>query len=157
MNPHNGPLEAPSTVRSTNQFSLRALLIATAVVSVLCCIFFTLPSWVGGLFLLIAMLLFMPATLAALVYGRGRTRAFAVGAMPPMSIVFLTFTGLGGRLMPFYDFGPSDFELKIMFAIVTVVIAASGFIGQAVRWWCLRNVNRDHAEQAEPNRGEDWK
>lgn len=138
MDNPDGP-KLDESARPKNQFSLRALMIATAIVAVLCCIFFTLPSWVSAFVLLIATLLFMPVTLAALIYGRGRTRAFAVGATPPMSIVFLWFTGFGGRFGRILDFGPSDdFDVKITFAIATFVIVASGFIGQAVRWWCLR-------------------
>ena len=124
---------------NSNQFSLKALMIAMAVISVLCCIFFTLPDWVGGIFLLIVLLLAMPAALALLIYGRGKSRAFAVGTMPPLVIIFSYFTGIGGRHMPLFDLGPgSSFEAKVLFSIVMIIIVASGFIGQAVRWWCLR-------------------
>ena len=119
------------------QFSIRTMMIVTAVIAVLCCIFFTLPIWVGGLFLLILVLLFMPAMLAALIYGSGSTRAFAVGASPPMCIVFLwfTFTALSGGLRFVRRFDYS--EMRVLYALVILVVVVSGFVAQAVRWGCM--------------------
>ena len=116
------------------------MMIAMAVVAVLCCVFLTLPGWVGALFLFIATIILMPATLAALIYGTGRTRAFAIGASPPMCIVFLLCTGVGGRGFPFFDFG-DDIETRISSIVVICVVVASGFVAQGVRWWCLRQAN----------------
>ena len=58
-------------------------------------------------------------------------------AMPPLAIIlssFILFIGIGVRHVPWFDFGPA----KVFFAIVMFVVVASGFIGQAVRWWCLK-------------------
>ncbi len=135
---------APEQIaRPPFQFSIRAVLIATAIVAVLCWIFFTLPAWGGLMIMSFAVLLSMPATLAALIYGRGRTRAFAVGAMPPMCIVFLRLI-LGRGMwynLPFLGSLDDDLGLKIFCSVVTVVVVSSGFVGQAVRAWCLRSVN----------------
>ena len=146
MNPdrpnENAELEAAQhTNRSSSQFSIRALMIGTALVAVLCCIFFVVPDLVGSWFMLIATLLFMPAILAALVYGNGRTRAFAVGASPPMCILLLLFTGIAGRGLFVFGFGNGGSGLKTFFAVATLVVVASGFVAQAVRWWCLRRAN----------------
>ena len=136
---------------NSNQFSLKTMMIAMAIISVLCCIFFTLPEWVGGIFLLIVTLLAMPAALALLVYGSGKARAFALGTMPPMAVIFSYFAGFGGRYnMPFFGSG-SSFEVKVFFAIVMFVVVASGFIGQAVRWWCLPNEGPVTNDQSEGN------
>ncbi len=126
--------------RSSSQFSVRALLIATAIVAMLCFIFFTLPAWVGGLLLFITILLSLPATLAALVYGTGRTRAFAVGASAPTCIIFITLTGLlarGGPLLNL-NFQSDDLGLTILCTIVISFVVASGFVAQIVRAWCLQ-------------------
>lgn len=139
--PIENPDRAQHTNRSSSQFSIRAMMIATGVVAVLCCIFFTFPGWVSTLFLLIATLLFMPATLAALIYGTGQTRAFAVGASPAMFITMIWCTGLAGPGLPFYDFGRDGFQSKVFCALTIFVVVASGFVAQAVRWWCLRTAN----------------
>ena len=116
------------------------MLIATTVVALLCWIFLVLPAWVSGVLLLIVALLSMPAMLAALIYGHGKVRAFAIGTMPPMSIVFLWFTGAGRSLFGSIGFGPnSEWQAKILFVVATIVFVASGFVSQAVRWWCLRS------------------
>ena len=90
--------------------------------------------------LLVATLLFMPATLAALIYGTGRTRAFAVGTLPPMCIVLFWFTERGGNPSFGFPLG-GGFEVKIFYALVIIVVVASGFVAQAVRWCCLRRAN----------------
>jgi hypothetical protein len=46
-----GLASEPQPARAANQFSIRALLIATAIIAALCAIFFTMPAWVGGIFL----------------------------------------------------------------------------------------------------------
>lgn len=137
----DSPATSQPTSPAANQFSIRALLIATAVIAGLCCIFLTLPAWVGRVFLLITMLLSMPTILAALIYGRGLTRAFAVGATPPLAIIFLWFSGIPDGV-PFFEWTWIDeFEFKIFFVVLTFVVVGSGFVAQAVRWWCLRSAN----------------
>jgi len=127
------PLERPAA-----QFSIRAMLLATAAMAALCCIFFVLPPQVGATVLLLAICLLMPATLAALVYGRGWLRAFAVGATPPLAIVFLWISGLGDHEPPLYGFGPDFQSLTLYFVVLGVIIVTSGLVGQTVYWWCSR-------------------
>ena len=122
---------------NSGQFSIRAILIVTAIIAVLCCILFTLPIWLSAIFLIVASLLAMPAALCALIYGRGRVQAFATGTMPPLLIICMWFTGAAG--FPLFNIGPGDsLEFKILFSIVMFVVVASGFVGQAVRWWCVK-------------------
>ncbi len=127
--------------RDSSQFSLRAMMLVITVVAVLCCVFFTLPDRVGGLILLILGFLLLPATLAALVYGTGRTRAFALGASPPICIAFLWFAGLGGQSLFFLEFGRGNFDAKSFCVIGIFVVVVSGYVGQAVCWWCTRTKN----------------
>lgn len=126
----------------SNQFSMQALMIATAVIAALCCLFFTLPGWLGAIVLLILILLSMPAMLAALIYGTGRMRAFALGTMPPITIIFFWLAGFGSGGLRFFASGfrgmDGEWGTRIVFAVLTFVIIASGFVAQAVRWWILR-------------------
>jgi len=131
--------EASHADRSARQFSIRSLLVATAITSVLCCTYFILPVEIGSFILLLATLLLMPAMLAGLVYGRGQSRAFAVGALPILSVVFLWIPWLGYNAL--YEFGRYGPKIKSFYAVATVLIFASGCIGQAVREWCLHRQN----------------
>ena len=121
---------------SNNQFSLKTLMISVGIICVLCGIFFTAPEWVAGIFLAIVMFLAMPIFLALLVYGRDEARAFALGTMPPLAVLFTGFLQIGGRFDSLVQSGNS-LDDKIFFAVAVSVVFVSGFIGQAVRWWCL--------------------
>ena len=126
--------------RAPRQFSIWVMMNAMFVVAILCCVFFALPTLMSVLVLSITTLLVMPVIVALLGYGSGRARAFAVGASPPLGILFFSITGLVGRDVFVYNMGGDGLQAKITFAVTLFVITASGFLGQAVRAKCLRGA-----------------
>ena len=122
------------------QFSLKTLMIAVLVTAVLCCLFFTLPSSISAIALLILTALAAPAVVAGIVYGGGNVRAFAIGCAPPVGLVVFSV------LRPFFLFnafdGSEDLIMKLAFVGFAVVVGLSGLVSVGVRKWTLRQNSR---------------
>jgi hypothetical protein len=120
------------------QYSLISLLIAMTVMAIGCWIFLTLSGWFSYIALLIITVALIPAVVSALVYGQGAIRAFALGCIPPVTLIFfwLLFFERWWRMFrnPIGDF----WEAKVMFAIALAAVVISGLISVLVRWVCLR-------------------
>ncbi len=71
------------------QYSVRALFGLTTAVAIACAIFFALPTWVSGL-TTFCVIVSIPGLLTILVvYGRGSTRAFGIGALFPAGVCLI--------------------------------------------------------------------
>lgn len=75
--------------RANYQFTLRALLGATALVALFGGLLFAAPPVVRGLTAIALMLLMPMVWTVVLTYGRGYVRTFAIGALLPSGVVLL--------------------------------------------------------------------
>jgi hypothetical protein len=123
------------------QFGLRAMFGLTTAVAIACAIFFALPYWVGGLTTAM-VIISMPGVLTiVVVYGRGNTRAFGIGALFPASVCLFPFVSyygvyfLGDMLEDVFD----DIEPRILFLIFLnvyfTVVLGNGFLAVCMRRW----------------------
>lgn len=113
------------------QFTIRTLLIWIIAI----------PGTAGLLVIGTMTVLFVPASVATIVYGRGYWRAFAVGAAVPAGALALL---LSGQYMPsvvfamFFEGGELEEEayqsLKMICAFESMLMASSGLVGAAVRF-----------------------
>lgn len=69
------------------QFSMSDLLILIFVLSVAFTVLFAMPNWAAATILIIATILLLAVLISALVYARGRIRAFCIGALVPTALV----------------------------------------------------------------------
>jgi hypothetical protein len=68
------------------QYTLRTLFVLTTAAAVACAVFFTLPAWVSVV-VAVCVVISMPGVLTVmLIYGRGNTRAFCIGALFPAGV-----------------------------------------------------------------------
>jgi len=65
------------------QFSIRHLLILMLVLSVVFAVLFAFPNWLAAAVLSVASILLLAVLTTFLVYARGHTRAFCIGAFFP--------------------------------------------------------------------------
>ncbi len=65
------------------QYTLRTLFVLTTAAAIACAVFFALPAWVSVV-VAVCVLISIPGLLTVmLIYGRGNTRAFCIGALFP--------------------------------------------------------------------------
>ncbi len=130
--------------RAMPQFGLQAMLGMTAVVAVVCTLFFSIPPVVATP-LMIVLMVTLPAVLTTvLVYGRGYQRTFCLGAIFPAGIMLLctslmlmihsisayqnsvaTWEGFAERVGPYY---------RPYVALTLGAALAVGLICVVVRW-----------------------
>jgi hypothetical protein len=82
------------------QFTIRTMLIFTAVVAVLCSVLFTMPEWAAEL-IFFWLVCIVPAILVTLlIYGDRDQRTFGVGALFPSGFGFLAGLGITSVNLP---------------------------------------------------------
>jgi hypothetical protein len=123
------------------QYSVLAMFGLTTAVAIACAIFFAMPAWVGGL-TTACVIISMPALMTILVvYGRGNTRAFGIGALFPASAcLFLSVSDYGyailGRMLEDIIV---DNEPRIGFLIVLnvyfAIVLGNGYLAVWMRRW----------------------
>jgi len=123
------------------QYSVRALFGLTTAVAIACAIFFALPTWVGGL-TTVCVIISMPGVLTIIViYGRGNTRAFGIGALFPASILLLPFEMyyvfeiLGPPLEDVLDGVEPRIVFLMFLNIYFAVVLGNGYLAVCVRRW----------------------
>jgi hypothetical protein len=120
------------------QFSLKTLFIVTTGFAILAWILFSPPEWLGVLVLSLIFLLLPAVNLAGLIYHSGAWRAFFVGTSPSVVVTswyaIMMFIG-NGRYWPGRM---GAIETKLFLLFVLAIIAASGLVAVAVRWWALK-------------------
>ena len=130
------------------QFSLRALLVVTAVAAVLCALLTAgspVVRWFAGL----AILFLLPMLCTVmLVYGRGYQRTFAIGAIFPSGLWFLTCGMLvllytyavlfGGSSISWDEFRDSIADFATTLAAIAaadlIVSIVFGLLAAGLRW-----------------------
>ena len=101
------------------QFSVRAMFGLTTAVAIACAIFFALPAWVSGLTTFCVIISMPPVLTILVIYGRGNTRTFGIGALFPASVCFfpvVSYYGLeivGELLNEAFD----ELEPRVVFLI----------------------------------------
>ena len=140
------------------RFSLRTLLAATAVVALVCCVFFALPNWLTATVLILSAFLIPVMAVSTAVYARGYWRAFGVGSAVALSCWPL-ITGYFIFTIVYSGASSSDFSeilayatqasgvgditgMKISFAIIYALAALAGMTSVVVRWLAVRSQAR---------------
>jgi len=75
--------------RTMPQFGLQAMLGMTAVVAVVCTLFFSMPPEIATPVMIVIMVTLPAVLTTVLVYGRGYQRTFCLGAIFPAGIMLL--------------------------------------------------------------------
>jgi hypothetical protein len=131
------------------RFSIRSLLVLTAIAAFFSGLLFGLPDGFAILGLVVVSLLIPTALVAAIVYARGYGQAFAIGALIPSAwiILFAAYLLPMGLLSGFAtatDWGSdlgigieSMMQFKIAFVMEFVLAALSGGVAMAVRRLCV--------------------
>lgn len=128
------PEPAPNI--APGQFTTKPIFIVTAVVALLCALFFSLPDWLALVIMLVMTLIAIPINVGAVIYGRDGLRAFALGTLPMMLFGWMFAYELSGQVFRMRG-GPSS-EEKLVFAIGAVMVLASGGLVWLTRWLCVR-------------------
>ncbi|NQU25180.1 MAG: hypothetical protein HQ567_28160 [Candidatus Nealsonbacteria bacterium] len=130
------------------RFSLLALLIFTAVNAATCSLLFASPGWVRFCSIMIFAFAFSTVWVAAMVYGRGYLRTFAIGALCSaaagtlFAAFFLAYMSLGLMTSNYpssWDSWAEEFEhLKFEPALATLIFFGlnifTGLLGVTTRW-----------------------
>ena len=88
VNSQNSNDAASEADRGRFQFSLRTMLVLTALVAMVCAVLFSVPDYVAAP-VIIVLTIVLPALLTAtLVYGNSWQRSFCLGAMFPAGMMF---------------------------------------------------------------------
>jgi hypothetical protein len=117
----------------------------TTAVAIACAIYFTMPDWVGGL-TAACVVISMPGVLTiVVVYGRGNTRAFGIGALFPASVClfpffsyFLSYHGvrfLGEMLEYLFDGVDPRILFLIFLNVYFAIVLGNGLLAVCVRRW----------------------
>ncbi len=138
------------------RFTLKALMAAVVVSALLCCVFFTLPAWLGLTLLAIFWLMAPAALIAGIVYGRGYGRAFSIGCVSTGGCIPFLWLYLAMTAIALLDSGEitldeeSAVPMKIGFGALFVLAGISGLVSMAVRWLSLRANQEPAVPQAPP-------
>jgi hypothetical protein len=127
------------------QFSLGTLLVLPVVVGCALAVLFTKPSDVAGVELL-AIGLLLPAGLSGgIVYGKGYTRAFCIGALFPAGAIFylctLEFTNV--LVAQAWNFNANSFGFQCLFGGGWLAAVISGCLCVGIRWLALGSAAAD--------------
>jgi hypothetical protein len=136
------------------RFSLISLLVFTALIAIVCGIFFALPDVISLLALTILTFSVIPASsVSGIVFGQGKARAFCIGVLSSTA-----WTGIAGFLFGIFGGMASIASStegvliwKIIFAIIYFTSVLCGGIAVGIRWLCLRGVNPTSAANSQPS------
>ena len=128
------------------QFTIRSMLIFTAIVAVVCSVLFAMPDWMRNLVLLFATFMIPGILVTLLVYGNRDQRTFSIGALFPSGFVMLAMFGISG--IPPLVF----FDDRRAMATFWLVAALNGYLCIVTR---RRIEKRRKAEESRPSAGTD--
>jgi hypothetical protein len=113
----------------------------TTAVAIACAIFFAMPAWVSGL-TTACVVISMPGLLTiVVVYGRGNTRAFGIGALFPASVCLFPFVSyyglmfLGEMLEDLFDGVEPRLLFLIFLNVYFAIVLGNGFLAVCMRRW----------------------
>ena len=129
------------------RFSLKTLMAATTVTAVLCAVFFALPGWLALAIMGFFGAFAPPAVLAAIVYGRGYGRAFAIGCIAaggcvPLLYMYASLLAVGilgdwsATSISFDD--ETALAARVTFGVFFIFIGLSGLTSMGVRWLSIK-------------------
>lgn len=128
------------------QFSIKHLMVWTAVVAVVCAVLFAVPSLVGVAILGLGLVWLPVLLVCGVIYGRGWRRTFFIGALiaaapfllPLLAYVPMLLLGAGMTSLDLDDLTGESAEAftPIKFAIATffAYVGATGLIALLSRW-----------------------
>lgn len=120
------------------QFTIRSMLVFTAIVAALCSILFAMPDWAADLFLFF-LALFIPAILVTLlVYGNRNQRAFGVGALIPSGFLLLVALGICTVRVPDFDTllpSSANYHGRLTVVLFWMLGGLNGYLCVLTRRW----------------------
>ena len=121
------------------QYTSRTLLALTTAVAIACAVFFTLPPWVSVV-AAVCVVISMPAVLTVmLIYGRGYTRTFCIGALFPAGVLLspiastYTFQIVAELLNEVFDSLEPNIAVLVSLNIYFAVVLGNGLLAVGVR------------------------
>jgi hypothetical protein len=135
------------------QFTLRTMFIITTAVAVACGGLSTPIAGVQAATLLYLALAAPMMLTIALIYGRGYTRTFAIGAMFPAALALLyAFGSLIDSIEPsqqqFWKYQEPHREIVPIVGIVLAIIILTGLAAMGIRWM-VESPEREQSRQDE--------
>jgi hypothetical protein len=128
------------------QFSLGTLLLLPVVAGCALAVLFTKPPNVAAAELFVIAFLLPAALTGGIVYGKGYTRAFCIGALFPVGVLFClcTIEFIGMLSPPAWDFDvKSLFTLQCLFGGGWLAAIICGCLCIGIRWLSLRPAVAD--------------
>ena len=150
--------QGTSPFRPPFQYSLWSMFVLTTVLAIGLGLLVAAPTWLMVLLLLLVSLALPMALTVAVIYGRGRLRTFAIGALFPAGVLIFSVVPLfRGPFYGMFDFGSGgdDLEARVILAAVVgatgILIAAFGLLALWVRWLVERPQPRQPTSPAPPS------
>ena len=121
------------------QYSLRTLFGLTTAVAIACAVFFALPAWVSVV-VAECVIISVPAVLTVmLIYGRGYTRTFCIGALFPAGICLSPVASSFGlqialnSLTEVFDSLEPNIAVLVFLNVYFAVVLGNGLLAVGVR------------------------
>ena len=121
------------------QYTLRTLFALTTAAAIACAVFFTLPPWVSVV-AAVCVIISMPAVLTVmLIYGRGYTRTFCIGALFPAGVCFSPVASSYGlqiavnSLTELFDSLEPNIAVLVFLNVYFAVVLGNGLLAVGVR------------------------
>jgi hypothetical protein len=115
------------------QFTIRSMLILTAVVAVLCSVFFAMPDWAGEMVIVFLACLVPSILVIVLTDGNRNQRAFGIGALFPSGFSLLWVFG------EFHDTYGLRFTVVLLWALAIL----DGYLCVLTRRWMEKRHRTD--------------
>ena len=121
------------------QYTSRTLLALTTAVAIACAVFFTLPPWVSVV-AAVCVIISMPAVLTVmLIYGRGYTRTFCIGALFPAGLCLSPVAASYGlqiavnSLTEVFDSLEPNIAVLVFLNVYFAVVLGNGLLAVGIR------------------------
>ncbi|MCX7429234.1 MAG: hypothetical protein NTW96_26855 [Planctomycetia bacterium] len=120
------------------QFTIRSMLILTAVVAVFCSVFFAMPAWAGDVAITFLVFLIPSILVTLLIYGNRDQRTFSIGALFPSGLTLLVAFGICDlKIADFHGLLPFSInhDGKLSVVLFWGVGALNGYLCVLTRRW----------------------
>ena len=134
------------------RFSLRFLIVVTAIIAVYCGLVWGVPTAVGLILLSLLTTFIPPLIVGGIIYGRGTARAFWIGCaasgfIPFLVAAFYSFQWSFVRMDGINELGDEGWILTLTMAICHALVFANGLIVVLSKW-----LYAPKGDRAESNR-----
>jgi hypothetical protein len=158
MHVQSSPPQGTSPFRPPFQYSLWSMFVLTTLLAIGLGFLVAAPTWLMVVVLLLLSLALPMALTIAVIYGRGRFRTFAIGALFPAGVLIFSMVPLfRGPFYGIFDFGGGgdDLEARVILtavvAVTGILIAAFGLLALWIRWLVERPQRQRPASPVPPS------